>query len=79
MKKVSPPTAECPECHESIAFGHEPLLNHLLLCPHCEMILAVVGLRPLQLDWAFEEPISPDDPTFPILPYKPNWHFGAEH
>lgn len=78
MNEQSPSIALCPECQEPIAFGRTPVLNHLLLCPHCENILVVRSIRPLQLDWAFEEPIEPDDLPFSSPPQKPYWQYGAD-
>lgn len=68
----------CPECQASIVFHHEPPLDHLLLCPHCETILFVAEIRPLTLDWAFEEPIQPNSPSVPSLPHRPYWHYGVD-
>ncbi len=69
-------TAVCPECAEQITFRTNPPLHYLLLCPHCETILMVTAVSPLQLDWAFEEPLSPDEQYPYLLHGSTYWQFN---
>jgi uncharacterized paraquat-inducible protein A len=61
-------TAVCPECGHLIKLASLTTQFHLLLCPHCEMLLVVTAVCPLRLDWAFEEP---DDSKNNFNPYFP--------
>ena len=54
-------------------------VGHLLICPHCETILAVKETVPLQLDWAFEEPLAEENGRLSPPPiYNPHWHFEVD-
>jgi len=77
---ASPPlTAVCPECAQQVIFDHAWAMGHLLLCPHCETILAVSSLQPLSFDWAFEEPTDLKNGRLrPLHIYNPHWHFKAD-
>ena len=59
-------TAVCPECKKGIQFPAAPRPYHLFLCPHCETMLLVTAVSPLQIDWAFEEPGKP-------IPHRGDW------
>jgi len=48
--------ADCPECSATLRF-HKPLKEHqLVVCPECDETLEIVSLRPLELNWANEDP-----------------------
>lgn len=49
--------AACPECHADVQFEAAPNLGQRTECTSCRAALEVVKLRPLELDWAFEEPL----------------------
>jgi lysine biosynthesis protein LysW len=49
--------AVCPECHSEVCFEAAPKLGQRTECASCRAALEVVKLRPLELDWAFEEPL----------------------
>jgi lysine biosynthesis protein LysW len=48
----------CPECDAEVRFKKAPWLGQRTACPRCGTALEVVSLGPLELDWAFEEPIE---------------------
>ncbi len=50
--------AACPECHSEVPFESAPQLGERTECRTCRAVLEVVNLRPLELDWAFEEPLQ---------------------
>ena len=50
--------AACPECHSQVPFASAPQLGERTDCSACRAALEVVKLRPLELDWAFEEPLQ---------------------
>jgi lysine biosynthesis protein LysW len=50
--------AACPECHSQVPFESAPRLGERTVCTACRAALEVVKLRPLELDWAFEEPLQ---------------------
>jgi lysine biosynthesis protein LysW len=47
----------CPECDADVIFSESPVLDQTIQCPHCYAELLVIGLTPIELDWAFEEPL----------------------
>lgn len=53
-------TAVCPECERDIALPGRLGLGTLIECPHCTTELQVVGVNPLELDWAYEEAFDDD-------------------
>ncbi len=44
--------AYCPDCDESISLRN-PKVGQVMDCLHCDTELEVVGLDPLELDWAY--------------------------
>ncbi len=55
------PVARCPDCGEDIKLW--PLIKEgeELICPHCEADLTVVGVDPVELDWAYALPAEDDE------------------
>ena len=45
----------CLDCEKRIVFKKTPRLDETIICPHCEAMLAVVELNPIELDWAYED------------------------
>ena len=52
----------CPECDEEVRMSKKPRLGQLVSCRSCGEELQVVGLRPLELDYALVE----DDQEFSV-------------
>lgn len=50
------PGGACPECDADVAFESRPEYGALVRCPLCQAQLVVIGLRPIELDWAFLGP-----------------------
>lgn len=48
----------CRSCGRDIRLRREPKLGLRLTCPGCATNLEVIGLTPLEVDWAFDEPIA---------------------
>ncbi len=48
--------AFCPECDEGIALGTKPFEGQRVTCRSCGADLEVIGLKPLELDWVYQEP-----------------------
>jgi lysine biosynthesis protein LysW len=47
----------CPECDADVSFAQVPRLSERIACPRCRAALVVIGLNPIELDWAFMEPL----------------------
>jgi len=49
--------AMCPECEAKIDFGNpvEVEVGEQMFCPECDMELEVISVKPLVLDYAFED------------------------
>jgi len=50
-------SAACPECDAPVPLGANPGIGQRAVCPNCRARLTVISLNPLDLDWAFEEPL----------------------
>ena len=64
----------CPECDADVSFGSMPSMNLRVNCPRCRAALVVVGLEPIELDWAFIEPLG--EPLHERVSQRVNlaWH-----
>ena len=52
--KKKPVVGACPECDANVAFNKTPFLGQKKTCPDCLAELEVIGLSPIELDWAYE-------------------------
>lgn len=52
--KKKPMLGACPDCDADVVFSKAPYLGQKKTCPECQSELEVIGLSPLELDWAFE-------------------------
>jgi lysine biosynthesis protein LysW len=52
--------AYCPECDAKINVK-SPKLGQIVTCRVCDTRLEVVDLKPLELDWAFEDDLDDMD------------------
>lgn len=48
----------CRSCGERIGLRKPPALGQRLSCPRCGTRLEVIGVNPVELDWAFDAPIE---------------------
>ena len=48
--------AFCLECGNSISLGTRLHEGQRLICTECGARLEVISLRPLELDWVYDEP-----------------------
>ena len=53
--------ADCPECSATLRFHKLLKIGQLVVCPECDETLEVTSLRPLQLNWANEDPLQYED------------------
>lgn len=51
----------CPDCDTIIPLGSQPRLHQNVSCSSCGAYLQVVGLSPIELDWAFEDEDAMED------------------
>lgn len=59
----------CPECDADIVIRSEPYIGEELTCRNCYAYLAVVGISPVELDWAHEgDQIRVDEDNFHFRP-----------
>ena len=54
-------SAACLDCEQTITFKRRPMLEEIIYCPHCEAMLMVVELNPLEFEWAFMDEYDDDD------------------
>jgi lysine biosynthesis protein LysW len=55
VRRFSMTHAFCPECDAKITVGRDPSEGQQVSCPQCGAYLMVVGVSPLELDWAFDD------------------------
>jgi lysine biosynthesis protein LysW len=48
----------CRSCGREIRLRRLPQLGLRLVCPGCGTKLEVIGLVPLEVDWAFDQPLG---------------------
>jgi alpha-aminoadipate carrier protein LysW len=51
----------CPDCDGKIVLNPHAKLGQKLSCPHCEAELEVIGVDPVELDWAYDWSWDEDD------------------
>ena len=51
----------CRSCGREIRLRRSPTLGLRLVCPGCGTKLEVLGLAPLEVDWAFDQPLGEAD------------------
>ncbi|KAA3659425.1 MAG: hypothetical protein DWQ04_22380 [Chloroflexi bacterium] len=54
-------SVRCLDCEKRITFKTTPRMDQTVVCPHCDAMLAVVDLNPIEVDWAFEDDDDYDD------------------
>jgi len=47
--------AKCPLCGEKVRVGTKPWIGQEVDCPACDATLEVISLRPLSLDWPYDD------------------------
>ena len=55
------PIASCPQCEADIHVDEDVDKGELLTCSECDTELEVVGLDPMELDFALEEEDEDED------------------
>jgi len=58
------PIASCPECSAEIHVDEELDKGETLTCPECDANLEVVGLDPIELDFAPEDEDEDEDEDY---------------
>lgn len=53
-------SAYCPDCDEKIVLNN-PRIGQKLFCPNCDTEVEVIGIDPLDLDWAYDMSYDDDD------------------
>jgi alpha-aminoadipate carrier protein LysW len=48
-------SASCPDCDGDIILSPAPKVGKRLTCRHCGADLEVIGVDPVELDWAYDE------------------------
>jgi len=49
------PVAICPECEVKIDFDNSIEVGERVFCPECDIELEVISVKPLTLDYVFED------------------------
>lgn len=50
----------CPGCGARIRFQTKVQVGEFIICDECGDELEIIGLSPIKLDWAFEDPFDDD-------------------
>jgi|YelNatPaOPRAMG01_1025707.scaffolds.fasta_scaffold186577_2 alpha-aminoadipate carrier protein LysW len=51
-------TTSCPECGTTLDLEDPLQEGDWIICPQCQANLEVINLDPLELDWAYDEPLE---------------------
>jgi lysine biosynthesis protein LysW len=60
--------AWCPECESMMLLDKEVKRGEVIKCPACSVLLEVIGLEPLELDYAENEEWEEEDSTMAWCP-----------
>jgi hypothetical protein len=63
----------CPECDSDVPFSSEPMMGQRVLCRRCRAVLLVIGLTPIELDWAYIEPLRDLDHKGVDIRFDDRW------
>ena len=47
-------SAYCPDCDGRIPFNPHAFVGQTVTCPYCDTDLEVIGVDPVELDWAYD-------------------------
>jgi alpha-aminoadipate carrier protein LysW len=53
----------CPECDADVELSSAPKCGEIVRCPQCRAQLVIIGLRPIEFDWAFLGPTQDTPPS----------------
>jgi lysine biosynthesis protein LysW len=53
-------TVYCIDCEQPIRLDSRPIVGELLLCSSCGTEFEVISVEPIELDWAYLEPMERD-------------------
>jgi hypothetical protein len=54
-------TVYCIDCEQPIQLDCRPVEGERLLCPGCGADLEVIRVEPVELDWAYLEPVRREE------------------
>ena len=54
-------SARCPDCGETIRLKGKVHIGREIVCPHCDALLEVIDIDPIQLDWVYEDGDQEDE------------------
>jgi lysine biosynthesis protein LysW len=55
------PAVFCLDCNHPVSLGSRPMEGQMITCSNCGAQLEVLSLDPLELDWAYLEPVVDDE------------------
>ena len=61
LNKTTISTARCPDCDDIVRMKAKPRIGLKVTCPICDAELEVVGIDPLELEWAVDDDWDDDD------------------
>jgi DNA-directed RNA polymerase subunit RPC12/RpoP len=64
--------AICPACGSALFFRKRPGRGKQVNCPHCDSLLVVLHQSPLELEWAFEDPVDFPHEKYQMDEYVPD-------
>ncbi len=69
-EKTGMTTALCLECQHSLNLGAQPYVGQRAVCLRCGSHLEVVSLRPVELDWVYENEVFKSDFEVPAVFFR---------
>ncbi len=60
-KSANKRIGECPECQAEVRLRRAPHLGQKVTCYSCGAKLEITRKDPIELDWAFDDPLEDDE------------------
>jgi lysine biosynthesis protein LysW len=61
VARVETTEIECVNCGERISLSGKVELGQVVRCDECATPMEVLSLSPVEVDWAYQEPVYVDD------------------
>ncbi|RMF01198.1 MAG: hypothetical protein D6768_11150 [Chloroflexi bacterium] len=66
-------TVFCLDCDREIDLEPHAAVGQRIKCPHCDVILELINVNPVELDWVYDGPVSKSGLIDEWWPSTPQW------
>lgn len=64
----------CLDCDHEIDLEPHITIGQRIKCPHCDVILELINIDPVELDWVYDGPVSESGLIDKWWPSTPQWN-----